>query len=188
MYVSNFFNRFINTKVTHKEAVIEIGIYESVKNNFQLFWLMYFFSLNIAFSCMGALLYSFEIWSSNDNRLSIVIPKRVTKFSDSISLLSIWSFSWITFFVWFCGTINWSLSGFTIMLLFLNQFTADSDSFFNVSSNVSLFLDATEIVAVTMQLWNSWLKFTSSWLNPSINSLDKKGSFFWNRFFLALQI
>ena len=32
------------------------------------------------------------------------------------------------------------------MLLFLNQFTADLDSFSNGSSNVSLFLDATENV------------------------------------------
>ena len=31
------------------------------------------------------------------------------------------------------------------MLLFLNQFTANSVSFFNVSSNVSSFLDATEM-------------------------------------------
>ena len=100
---------------------------------------MCFFSLNIAFSCIDALLHSFEIWSSNDNWLSIVIPKRVTKFSDLISLLSIWSFSWITFFVDFCRSINWDFSGFTIMLLFLNQFTGDSDSFFNVSNNVSLF-------------------------------------------------
>ena len=100
---------------------------------------MYFFSLNIAFSCIDALLHSFEIWSSNDNWLSIVIPKRVTKFSDLISLLSIWSFSWITFCVDFCRSINWDFSGFTIMLLFLNQFTSDSDSFFNVSNNVSLF-------------------------------------------------
>ena len=103
------------------------------------FWLMYFFSMNIAFSCIDALLHSFEIWSSNDNRLSIVIPKRVTEFSDLISLLSIWSVSWITFFVGFCRSIIRDLSGFTIKLLFLNQFTANSDSFFNISSNVSLF-------------------------------------------------
>ena len=37
MYVFNFFNRFINTKVPHKEAVTEIGIYKTVKNDFQLF-------------------------------------------------------------------------------------------------------------------------------------------------------
>ena len=36
------------------------------------------------------------------------------------------------------------MSGFTVMLLFLNKFTADLDSFFNVSSYVSI-LDATEI-------------------------------------------
>ena len=125
--------------MSHKGTVIEIGIYKTVKNNFQFFLLMYFFSLNIAFSCIDALLHSFEIWSSNDNWLSIVIPKRVTKFSDLISLLSIWSFSWITFFVDFCRSINWDFSGFTIMLLFLNQFTGDSDSFFNVSNNVSFF-------------------------------------------------
>ena len=32
------------------------------------------------------------------------------------------------------------------MLLFRNQLTADSDSFFNVPSNVSLFLNANEVV------------------------------------------
>ena len=53
---------------------------------------MYFFSLNIAFSCISVLLHSFQIWLSNDNRLSIVIPKRVTEFSDLILLLQIWSF------------------------------------------------------------------------------------------------
>ena len=128
MYFVNFFSRFISTKVPHKGAVIENGIYKTVRDNFQLF-LAYFSSLDIAFSCIDAMLHSFEIWSSNDNRLSIVIPKRVTEFSDSISLLLTWSFSWITFFVNFCKSINWNLSGFTIMLLFLNQFTADLDSF-----------------------------------------------------------
>ena len=116
-----------------------------LRATFSSFWLMYFFRLNKAFSCMDVLLHSFEIWLSNDNWLSIVIPKRVTDFSDSISLLSIWSFSWITFFVNFCRSINWNLSEFTIMLLILNQSTADSDSFFNVSRNALLFLDATEI-------------------------------------------
>ena len=103
------------------------------------FWLMYVFSLNKAFSCIDVLLHSFEIWSSNYNRLSLVISIRVTEFSDLISLLSIWSYSWITFFADFCKCINWILSVFTIMLLFLNQFTTNSDSFFNVSSNISLF-------------------------------------------------
>ena len=37
MYVFNFLNRFISTKVPQKGAVIEIGIYKPVKNNFQLF-------------------------------------------------------------------------------------------------------------------------------------------------------
>ena len=76
MNVFNFFNRFISTKVPHKRAVIEIGIYKTgIYTTSNSFWLMYFFSLNIAFSCMDALSHSFEIWSSNDNRLSIVIPK-----------------------------------------------------------------------------------------------------------------
>ena len=50
---------------------------------------MYVFSLNIAFSCINVLSHSFEIWLSNDNRLSIVIPKRVTEFSDLILLLHV---------------------------------------------------------------------------------------------------
>ena len=37
MYVVNIFNRFISTKVPHKGAVIETGIYKTVKNNYQLF-------------------------------------------------------------------------------------------------------------------------------------------------------
>ena len=92
------------------------------------FWLMCFFSLNIAFSSIDALLHSFEIWSSNGNRLSVVVPKRITEFSDLISFLLIWSFSGITFFIDFCRSTNWNLSGFTIMLLFLNQCTANTDS------------------------------------------------------------
>ena len=94
MYVFNFFNRFISTKVPHKGTVIETGIYKTVKNDFQLFLAHVFLqSINIAFSCMDALLNNFYRWSSNDNQFSIIIPKRVTKFSDSISLLLIWSFS-----------------------------------------------------------------------------------------------
>ena len=37
MYVFNFFNEFISTKVPHKGAVIKIEIYKTVRNNFQLF-------------------------------------------------------------------------------------------------------------------------------------------------------
>ena len=37
MYAFDFFNRFISTKVPHKAAIIEIGIYKTVKNNWQLF-------------------------------------------------------------------------------------------------------------------------------------------------------
>ena len=46
----------------------------------------------------------------------------------------------------------WNLCGFTITLLFLNHFTFDSNSFFNVSSNVSLFLDETEIALSSAKL------------------------------------
>ena len=66
---------------------------------FNSFWSMHFFILNIDFSCMNVLLDIFKIWSTSDNRLSIAIPQRVAKFSDSVSLLSIWSFSWVTFSV-----------------------------------------------------------------------------------------
>ena len=38
------------------------------------------------------------------------------------------------------------------MLLFLNQLAADSDSCFNVSSDVSLFLDAIETVLPSAKL------------------------------------
>ena len=82
MYVSNFLNRFITTKVLHKGAVIEIRKYKTVKNTSNSFWLMYFFSLDIAFSCIDTLLHSFEIESSNDNQLSIVTSKKVAKFAD----------------------------------------------------------------------------------------------------------
>ena len=37
MYVFNFFNRFIGTKVPHKRPGIEIKIYKTVKNNFKIF-------------------------------------------------------------------------------------------------------------------------------------------------------
>ena len=123
-----------------------------LRATFNSFWPMYFLSVNIAFSCMDALSHNFKIWSSNDNRLSIVIPKRVTEFSGSISLLSFWSISWITCCTDYCRSIIWILSGFNIMLLFLNQINADLDSFFNVSSNVSLFLDATEIALSSVKL------------------------------------
>ena len=90
---------------------------------------MYFFSVNIAFSCMDALSHNFKIWSSNDIRLSIVIPKRGTEFSDSISLLSIRTYQFeITCFADFCRSIIGN--GFNIMLLFLNQVTAVLGSFF----------------------------------------------------------
>ena len=46
----------------------------------------------------------------------------------------------------------YNLSGFTIMLLFRKQFTTHSDSFFNASSNVSLFLNATEIELLSAKL------------------------------------
>ena len=36
IYVFNFFKRFINTKVPYKGAVIKIGVYKTVKNNFKL--------------------------------------------------------------------------------------------------------------------------------------------------------
>ena len=125
MYVFNFFNRFVTTKLLQKRIVIEIGIYKKLlRTTSNSFWLMYFFSI-------VCLLHSFEISSSNENQLSIVIPNRVIQFSDSISLLSIWSFNRITYFIDFCSKINWNLSGFTIMLLFANQFTAYSDSLFN---------------------------------------------------------
>ena len=134
MYVFYFFNRVISTKVPHKGAVIEIGIYKTVKDNFQLFLAHLFLQSEFLFSSINALLHSFEIWSSNGNQLSVVMLKRATQFWDLILLLSMWSFSCITFFLDFCRSINWNLSGFCIMLLFLNQFTANSDSFFNVSS------------------------------------------------------
>ena len=124
MYVFNFFNRSVTTKLPQKRIVIEIGINKKLlRTTSNSFWLMYFFS-NVC------LLHSFEIWSSNDNRLSIVIPSRVIEFSDSIALLSIWSFNRITYFIDFCSKINWNLSVFTIMLLLANQFTAYSDSLF----------------------------------------------------------
>ena len=77
---------------------------------------------------------------------------RVTEFSDLILLLSIWDFSGIIFSVDLCRSINWNLARLSIMLLFLNQFAADSDSFFNVSSDASLFLDATEIILSSAKL------------------------------------
>ena len=128
MYVFNFFNRFVTTKLLQRRIVIEIGIYKKLlRTTSNSFWLMYFFS-------SFCLLHSFEIWSSNDDRLSVVIPNRALEFSDSISLLSIWSFNRITYFIDFCSKINWNLWGFTIMLLFANQFTAYSDSLFNFES------------------------------------------------------
>ena len=125
MYVFNFFNRSVTTKLPHKRIIIEIGINKKLlRTTSNSFWLMYFFS-NVC------LLHSFEMWSSNGNRLSIVIPNRVIEFSDSITLLSIWSFNRITYFIDFCSKINWNLSGFTMMLLLANQFTTYSDSLFN---------------------------------------------------------
>ena len=142
-YIFSFFKRYLILKCHsrgHKLEYIKL-----LKTSYSSSWHKYFFSLNIVFSCMDALLHKFETWSSNDNQLSIVITWRVTEFSDLISLLSIWSCSWIICFVDICSSINLNLSGFTIMLIFLNQFAVDSNPFFNVSSNVYLFLDASEL-------------------------------------------
>ena len=80
MYVFYFFNRVISTKVPHNGAVIEIGIYKTVKNNFQLFLAHLFLQSEFLFSSIDALLHSFEIWSSNGNQLSVVMLKRATQF------------------------------------------------------------------------------------------------------------
>ena len=69
---------------------------------------------------MDALLYSFEIWSSNDNWLSKAIPKSHQILRFNFVVIELRVFLELIFIVDFCRSINWNLSGFTIMLLFLN--------------------------------------------------------------------
>ena len=118
MYVFNFSIDLLVIKCNTRVQKLKLEYIKLLRTTSNSFWLMYFFSLDIGFSCIDALLHSFEIWSSNDNRLSIVIPKRVTEFSDLISLSSIRSFSGIIFFVDFCRSINWNLSGIPIYCRF----------------------------------------------------------------------
>ena len=72
--------------------------------------------------------------------------------SNTLKSHPILRFNFVVVDIDYCISINWDFSGFAVMLLFLNQFIADLESFFNASSLVYLFLDATEIVLLPAQL------------------------------------
>ena len=82
----------------YKGIVIEIGIRKQLRTTSNSFWLNCFFSLNIAFNCVNALLHSLKYGHQ------IITDCQYQK--DSISLLSIWSFSWIIFLADFVEVLN----------------------------------------------------------------------------------
>ena len=108
----------------------------------------------IALNCMEALLKRLDICSSNLNWLPMVIRTSFTGLIVSIILLSIFNELVWLFLSCFYKTIAWNVSGLTIILFSLNNFTASSDSFFKVIKRSSVVFDTTEIVFSSAKLYS----------------------------------
>ena len=115
---------------------------------------MNFADLHIAFSCMTLLEYNFDICWLKLSWLSISISSNFTDLIVSISLLYIFNLCVIAFFL-LLFIIAWNLSGLAIMLLVLNQSSADSDSFSSVRRRLFRFLQATAMVLSSAKLCKS---------------------------------
>ena len=106
---------------------------------------MNFANPHIAFSCMAALEHKFDICWFKLSWLSISIPSNFTDLVVSISLLYIFNLCVFWFALLLFIIIAWNLSGLAIMLSFLNQSTADSDSFSSVRRRPFRFLQVTKL-------------------------------------------
>ena len=107
-----------------------------------------------AYSRMDAFLHGSEIWLSKFSLLSIFILNKLTEFVVLIVWLLILRHDWLFSFL-FSSNMAWNFYGFTIILFWLNQSTAVSDSFSKVCMRLLMFLDAVEMALSSAKLKSS---------------------------------
>ena len=139
----------------NKGKIVEVRIMKLFMIAYIPFFPIYFCKRLIAFSCKDSFLERTKICSSKFSLLSIVIPNSFTDFNVLIVMSSIFNVILVLLFVFpCCNTIVWNLSGFTIILLFLKHFTADSDSSFKIFKRSPVLFASAEIVLSYAKLYN----------------------------------